>query len=129
MKEFLSNKDTSFDMTKAREEESDSKNVKRHKMYMKNPRKGMKNHGLNKNGMFLLCSTLYYMGKEVTLVQRMFFLKERPCFLPSYLINFLLFSLKIYLGSYPKNTTACSFYNLRNMIEYKDKFQVIISLF
>ena len=29
MKEFLSNKDTSFDMTKAREEESDSKNIKR----------------------------------------------------------------------------------------------------
>ena len=29
MKKLLSDKDTSFDMTKAREEESDNKNVKR----------------------------------------------------------------------------------------------------
>ena len=51
---------------------------------------------------------------------RVFFLKEKPYFLPFYLINFLLSSLKIYLGSYPKNTAACSSYNLRNMVEYKE---------
>ena len=41
MKKLLSDKDTSFDMTKAREEKSDSK-----------------------NGMFLLYSALYYVGEK-----------------------------------------------------------------
>ena len=65
--------------------------------------KGMKNHSLSKNGMFLLCSDLYYVRKRChTCTIRMFFLKERPYFLHSYLINFLVSSLNIYLGSYPK---------------------------
>ena len=55
--------------------------------------------------------------------------KERPCFLPYFLINFLLFSQKIYLGSCPNSPPACSSYSLRNMAEYNDKCQVIISLF
>ena len=99
-------------------------------MYVENPRKGMKNHGLSKNGMFLLCSALYYGGKSGnSCTIRVFFPKERHWFLPSYLINFLLSSQKIYLGSYSQNTTTCSSYNLRNMAEYKDRCQVIISLF
>ena len=65
-------------------------------MYVENPEKGMKNHGLSKNGMFLLYSALYYVGKRGhSYTIRVFFLKERPCFLPSYLINFLLFSPNI----------------------------------
>ena len=68
--------------------------------------------------------------EEITLVQQGYSsLKERPYFLPSYLINFLLSSQKIYLGSYPKSPATCSFYNLRNMAEYKDGCQVIIFLF
>ena len=76
---------------------------KGHKMYVENPRKWMKHHVLNKNGMFLLYSALHYVrkiGDSCTI--RVFFLKERPCFLPFYLVNFLLSFLKIYLGSYPK---------------------------
>ena len=34
MKKFLSDKDSNFDMTHVREEESDSKNVKRDTRYM-----------------------------------------------------------------------------------------------
>ena len=48
MKKLLSDKDASFDMTYVREEESDSKSVEEHKMYMENPRKWIKkkkNHG------------------------------------------------------------------------------------
>ena len=72
-------------------------------MYMENPRKGMKNHGLSKNGMFLLYSDLYYVRKRGhSHTIKVFFLKEMSCFLHSYLINFLLFSPNIYLGSYPK---------------------------
>ena len=70
---------------------------------MENPRKGMKNHGLSKNGMFLLCSNLYYVRKRGhSCTIRVFFLKERYCFLPSYLINFLLSSPNVFLGSYSK---------------------------
>ena len=98
-------------------------------MYVETPRKGMKNLGLSKNRMFLLCSALQYVGKRGnSCTIRVFFLKERPYFLPSYLINFLLFSQKIF-GSYPQNTVACSSYNFRNMAKYKDRCQVIISLF
>ena len=62
----------------------------------------MKNHGLSKNGMFLLCSNLYYVRKiGHSCIIRVFFLKERHCFLPSYLFNFLLSSPKYLLG-YPK---------------------------
>ena len=62
----------------------------------------MKNHGLSKNGMFLLCSDLYYVRKRGhSCTIRVLFLKERLCFLPSHLITFLLFSLYIYLRSYP----------------------------
>ena len=68
--------------------------------------------------------------EEVTLVQSgCSSLKERPGFLSSYLINFLPSSQKIYLGSYPKSSAARSFYNLRNIAEYKDKCQIIIFLF
>ena len=46
MKKLLSDKYASFDMIHVREEESDSKGVKGHKMYMENPRKWIeKNHG------------------------------------------------------------------------------------
>ena len=38
-------------------------------MYVENPRKGMKNHGLSKKESLLLYSALYCMEKEVTLVQ------------------------------------------------------------
>ena len=67
MKKLLSDKDFNFDITHVREEESDSK-VKGHKMYVENPRKAMKNHGLSKNGMFLLYSDLYYVGKKRSLL-------------------------------------------------------------
>ena len=51
-------------------------------MYQENPSKGMKNHGLSKNGMFLLCSDLYYVKKRgFSCTIRVFFLKEMPCFL------------------------------------------------
>lgn len=69
MKKLLSDKDASFNMTHNKEEESDRKNVKGHNMYVKTPKKWMKTHGLSKNRMFLLYSTLYYVRKEVTLVQ------------------------------------------------------------
>ena len=102
MKKLLSDKDISFDMTHAIEEESDSKNIKGHKMHVENPRKWMKNHNLIKNEMFLLYSALYYVGKRGHFYTiRVFFLNQRSCFLPSYLINFLLSSVNIYLGSYP----------------------------
>ena len=63
--------------------------------------KGMKNHSLS--GMFLLHSDLYYVrkrGNSCTI--RVFFLEERPCFLPSYLVKFPLSSPTIYLGLYLK---------------------------
>ena len=57
----------------------------------------MKNRSLNKKETFLLYSALYMYGKEVTLVQSgRSSLKERHCFLPHYLINFLFSSQKIY---------------------------------
>ena len=55
-------------MTLEKEEESDSKNIKGHKMYVDYTRKGMKNHGLSMNRMFLHCSDCI-VWKEVTLVQ------------------------------------------------------------
>ena len=66
----------------------------------------------------------YLLDNEDALPQ-----KERHCFLPYFLINFLLSSLKIYLGSYLNSPAACSSYSLRNMAEYKDWCQVIIFLF
>ena len=39
MKKLLGEKDASFDMTHVREEESDSKSVKRTQVYVENPRK------------------------------------------------------------------------------------------
>ena len=98
-------------------------------MYEENPKKGMKNHNLSKNVLALL-SFCIICKEVVTLVQKgCFSLKERPYFLPSYLINFLLSSQKIYLSSYPKSPATCSSYNLKNMAEYKDKCLVIISYF
>ena len=63
MKKLLCDKDSSFDMTLEKEEESNSKNIKGHKMYVENSSKCMKNHGLSKNGTFLLCLDLYYVRK------------------------------------------------------------------
>ena len=37
MKKLLSDKDTKFDMAHDKEEESDGKNVKGHKIYVENP--------------------------------------------------------------------------------------------
>ena len=72
-------------------------------MYVENPKKGMKNHSLSKNGMFLLRSDLYYVRKRGhSCTIRVFFFKKRPCFLPSYFVNFPLSSPTIYLGSYLK---------------------------
>lgn len=71
MKKLLGDKDANFNMTYVRKEESDRKNVKGHKMYVENPRKGvenprkgMKNNNFSKNGMFFLCSDLYYVRKK-----------------------------------------------------------------
>ena len=75
---------------------------------------------------------LYCVGKRVSLVQctiRCSSSKERHCFLPYSLINFLLFSQKIYLGFCPNSLATCSSYSLRNMAEYKNRCQVIIFLF
>ena len=71
-------------------------------MYVENLRKGMKNHGLRKNWMFLLYSDLYYVRKRGHSCTIRVFFKERHCFLASYLINFLLSSPNIYFGSCPK---------------------------
>ena len=38
-------------------------------MCVKNPTEWMNNHGLSKKESFLICSALYCMEKEVTLVQ------------------------------------------------------------
>ena len=59
----------------------------------------------------------------------MFFPKRETLFQPYYLINFLLSSQKIYLGSYPESLATCSSYNMRNMVKYKDRCQVFIFLF
>ena len=59
----------------------------------------------------------------------MFFPKRETLFQPYYLINFLLSSQKIYLGSYPESLATCSSYNMRNMVKYKDRCQVVIFLF
>ena len=64
MKKLLSDKDSSFDITHVREEESDSKNVNRDTRYTWKTLKGMKNPSLSKNGMFLLYSDLYYLRKR-----------------------------------------------------------------
>ena len=80
---------------------------------------------------FLLFSALYYVERRGNFYTiRVFFLKRKTLFsIYSYLINFLLSSQKIYMGSYPKSPATCSSYNLRNMAEYKDRCQVIIFLF
>ena len=91
----------------------------------------MKNHGLSKKGAFLLCSALYCMerrGNSCTI--KVFFLKKRD-------LVFNLTILSIFYSLFkrstqvltPKSPTACSSYNLRNMVEYKDKCQVIIFFF
>ena len=74
--------------------------------------------------------------KGYLLYNKVFFLKRETLFstlLPyqlSYsLINFLLFSQKIYLGFCPNSLAVCSSYSLRNMAEYKNRCQVIIFLF
>ena len=62
---------------------------KGHKMYMKNPSKGIKSHGLSKNGMFLLCSDLCYVKKRgISCTIRVFFLNERLCLLSYELSTF-----------------------------------------
>ena len=72
MEKNLSEKDSSFGMTHVKEEESDSKNVKRTQDLHVNPSKGLKNHGLSNNGMFL---GLYYVKKRgFSCTIRVFFL-------------------------------------------------------
>ena len=90
-------------------------------MYVENPREGIKNHGLSKNGMFLLCSVCIVYEKRSLLYNK--------GVLASYHLNFLLSSLKYLFGFLPQTTATCPSYNLRNMAEYKDRCQVIISLF
>ena len=85
-------------------------------MYMENPKECIKNHDLSKNTTFLLSSACIMYGKEINFTIK----------LPFSLINSLLSSQNIWLGSCPNNTTTCSFYTLRNMAEYKNKCQVII---
>ena len=85
-------------------------------MYVENPKEWIKNHDLNKNTTFLLSSACIMYGKEINFTIK----------LPFSLINSLLSSQNIWLGSCPNNTTTCSFYTLRNMVEYKDMCQVII---
>ena len=80
MKKLLSDKDASFDMTYVREEESDSKSVEEHKMYMENPRKWIKkkkkkNHGFEQEWNVLrdlvfylpILSTFYYLLQNIYL--------------------------------------------------------------
>ena len=82
-------------------------------MYVENPRKGIKNHGLSKNQMFLLCSDCIMYEKRSLLYNK--------SVLVSYHLNFLLSSLKYLIGFLHKTTAACPFYNLRNVVEYKDR--------
>ena len=108
-------------MTLEKEEESDSKNMKGHKMYVENPREGIKNHSLSKNRMFLLFSNCIMYVKRSLLYNK--------GVLASYHLNSLLSSLKYLFGFLIKTTAACLSYNLRNMVEYKGRCQIIISLF
>ena len=80
-------------MTLEKDEESDSKNIKGREMYVKNPKKWIKNHGLSKNGMFLLCSNCIMYQKRSLLYNK--------GVLASYHLNFLLSSLKYLLGFLP----------------------------
>ena len=128
--------DASFDMTPEQEEESDgrtwkrctfkqeegSDDVRNTRCTLENPRKWMKNHGLSKNVMFLLC-----LDCIMCETRSISYNKVVP---PSYQLSTLFSQFLLgLLGSYPQNTVACSSYNLRNMVEYKDRCQVIIFLF
>ena len=116
MKKLLGDKDPSFDMTHVREEESDSKSVKGHKMYMENPREGIKKPWFEQERNILARLNLYYVleGEQFTIK------------LPFFPNNSPLSSQNIWLGSCPRSSSACFFYTLRNMVEYKDRCQVII---
>ena len=53
-----------------------------------------------------------------------YYVSEREQFtikLPFFHTNSSLSSQNIWLGSCPKSSAACSFYTLRNMVEYKDR--------
>ena len=66
-------------------------------MYMENPSKGMKNYSLSKNGMFLLCSDLYYVKKRgFSFTIRVFLLKESPCLL-SYQLSTLFSQISTWI--------------------------------
>ena len=82
-------------------------------MYVENAREGIKNHGLSKNGMFLLCSDCIMYKKRSLLYNK--------GVLASYHLNFLLSSLEYLFVFLPKTTAACPSYNMRNMVEYKDR--------
>ena len=102
----------------------------RQSMYVENPFKGWKTTVWVRENHSCSVQLCVMWGIRVSLVQEWCSSsKERPCFLPYFLINFLLFSQKIYLGSYPNSLAAWSSYSLRNMLEYKDRCQVIIFLF
>ena len=98
-------------------------------MYMENPKKWMKNHGLSKKWIFLLCSVLYCMerrGHSCTI--RLFFLKKRDLVFYFTILS-TFYSLLKRLTWVLTQKAACSSYNLRNVVEYKDRCQVIIFLF
>ena len=70
MKKLLSDKDTSFDMTKVREEESDSKNVKRAQdVRGKSQEMDEKLRFQQEWNVLALLSFVLCWGKEITLVQ------------------------------------------------------------
>ena len=103
MKKLLSDKDSSFDITHVREEESDSKNVKRDTRYMWKPQeRDEKTRFEQELNVLAMLKFVLYEEKRSLLSVRVFFLKEIPYFLHFYLINFLLSSSNIYLGSYLK---------------------------
>ena len=70
MKKLLSDKDSNFDMTHIKEEESDSKNVKRDTRYTwKTLEKGWKTTVWAKMECSCFTQICIIWGKEVTLVQ------------------------------------------------------------
>ena len=130
MRKLVSEKNASFDITKSREEESDSKNVKGTQDVHGKPQKRDEKPRFEQERIILALFSFVLYGKRGNRCTiRMFFPKRETFFQPHYLINFLLSSQKIYLGSYPESLATCSSYNMMNMVKYKDRCQVFIFLF
>ena len=81
-----------------------------------NPREGIKKPRFEQECNILARLNLYYVleGEQFTIK------------LPFFPTNSPLSSQNIWLGSCPRSSSACFFYTLRNMVEYKDRCQVII---